>query len=1144
MRTRLSAALLTGALLTALLPALRVGPAGPVKVQGQEIEAAVAHQRILALPFEASHVALRWAGAPDAHVTIAFGRDTDSFGERVEVAVDEDAEGEPGEVFSGVLWTGGARYARVTTDKVIGALKLTAMDAGHRPARGGPGGAVAEAAVSMPPIISRADWGADESYRFNSGGYEMFAPNFHPLQKVIVHHTAGRNNDPDPEATIRAIYYLHAYSRGYRDIDYTFLIDWQGRIYEGRHARDYAAGEPITGEDLAGNVIRAAHASNFNDGTVGIALLGTFTKRLPPAAQEASLEKLIAWKLERHGINPLGGGTYTNPTLGNSKHLNNISGHRNVSATACPGEAFYNWFPTLRQKVADRIAATTGSDVDHTAPDVLSLLPMFPEASGATTMPFGLLFEEPVEGLDAGDFEVGGTSSGWTVESVTGKASAYTVTVVAPPGDERPNEGTVKLTLLDSIVEDKASNVGPGSASTSTVNYVHDDDPPELLLYQDPHRTVSNTEAFDWTVTFNEPVLGFTPGDIELGGPDADEWYVNWLLGHRASFEFMTKQPTPKNGTFTVSLPAGAVTDLAGNPSPASPVVTLKVDRTDPTTGTPKVSLRAATTLSGSALRVAVGFSGTDSGPAGIGSYDVRRSFDGSSFQTIGTAVTGSSLPWSMTSGHTYRFETRAHDRAGNVGDWKRGPTLRPALTQQSTGAIKWSGPTKATSYPSYSGGSQRSLRAAGASATYTTSARSLSFVTTKGPSRGKARIYVDGVLQTTVDLNEPGTTYRFVAFARTWSAVGTHTIKVVSVGSPVARVDIDAFGVIRRSRERWPRADPASGPGFGGLRRRARDPPGSPGHAEELAEVLAGPDVARLVAVDRADGNPADRPALAEADRDHLDLEAESRFVAVEHRAHEPAPDQAVARLVVVDPAAHRRGQRDRPEPVREPPYRRHPPEAPAADDELRGQPADRAPGVQPEERGDLRRIVLAVAVEGDHGLRTLVEGRREPGSERRALALVRCVAQDLRTRGLRDRRGVVRGAVVNHEHRQVAARRSNDPSNPSALVVGRNQGHHSTAQSGTDRRHAPDATRRLTRTRKPQHRSRDATRHRDPRPSGHGSRRGSVPCARRSACRAPRRPDLRRRAARRCGRAPAGSHALRDPHRGVRRCRAFRAW
>ena len=64
----------------------------------------------------------------------------------------------------------------------------------------------------------------------------------------------------------------------------------------------------------------------------------------------------------------------------------------------------------------------------------------------------------------------------------------------------------------------------------------------------------------DWTATFSEPVLGFTKSDIQLGGPDADEWYINWLLGQDASYEFLTKQDVRLNGTFTVSLPAWAST--------------------------------------------------------------------------------------------------------------------------------------------------------------------------------------------------------------------------------------------------------------------------------------------------------------------------------------------------------------------------------------------------------------------------------------------------------------------------------------------------------------------------------------------------------------------------------------------------------
>ena len=41
-----------------------------------------------------------------------------------------------------------------------------------------------------------------------------------------------------------------------------------------------------------------------------------------------------------------------------------------------------------------------------------------------------------------------------------------------------------------------------------------------------------------------------------------------------------------------------------------------------------------------------------------------------------------------LTPGHSYRFEVRATDRAGNVGAWVAGPTIRAALTQLQPGQV------------------------------------------------------------------------------------------------------------------------------------------------------------------------------------------------------------------------------------------------------------------------------------------------------------------------------------------------------------------------------------------------------------------------------------------------------------------------
>src|SRR5690606_4443626 len=61
-------------------------------------------------------------------------------------------------------------------------------------------------AESSVPVISRAEWGADESYRFNANGQEIWRPSYATIQKFIVHHTAGSNGGSNPKAVIQSIY--------------------------------------------------------------------------------------------------------------------------------------------------------------------------------------------------------------------------------------------------------------------------------------------------------------------------------------------------------------------------------------------------------------------------------------------------------------------------------------------------------------------------------------------------------------------------------------------------------------------------------------------------------------------------------------------------------------------------------------------------------------------------------------------------------------------------------------------------------------------------------------------------------------------------------------------------------------------------
>jgi hypothetical protein len=348
--------LLAAALLIAALPAVPSAAGGPTRTTAREVRVDLARERIVKLPIAASHVALHWRGNPDASVTVAFG-DGSSFGAAIEVGRDEVGEQRRnGETYGEVLFTGGAGFVRVATNRPIGALSVLALDS--RTTRGSTAFGSVAAAVEQPAVISRAGWGADESLRFDSSGAQKWIPAFYPIQKLIVHHTAGRNADPDPAATIRSIYYYQAITQGWGDIGYNFLVDESGRVYEGRYSRPYAAGESPTAEDINGNGVTGAHVAGFNSGTVGIALLGNLVSQDATAAARDAVERVLAWKAGNHGIDPHGNSLFTNPVNGTQKTFPNISGHRDLAATECPGGVFYGTLPALRDAVAARIAGT------------------------------------------------------------------------------------------------------------------------------------------------------------------------------------------------------------------------------------------------------------------------------------------------------------------------------------------------------------------------------------------------------------------------------------------------------------------------------------------------------------------------------------------------------------------------------------------------------------------------------------------------------------------------------------------------------------------------------------------------------------------------------------------------------------------
>ena len=174
------------------------------------------------------------------------------------------------------------RFLRLAAAGAITMAAGAAFDASVAEAKPKPTPAAAKLGpVAAPTIVTRAQWGADETIR------DSHVVGWAPFRKIIVHHTASPNGVKDPASAVRLGYELHVVGRGFTDIGYNFLIGPDGEIFEGRRARKYGKNELHTGEDPVGNAIIGGHTKGRNAGSCGIALIGTTGVILAPVIHRA-----------------------------------------------------------------------------------------------------------------------------------------------------------------------------------------------------------------------------------------------------------------------------------------------------------------------------------------------------------------------------------------------------------------------------------------------------------------------------------------------------------------------------------------------------------------------------------------------------------------------------------------------------------------------------------------------------------------------------------------------------------------------------------------------------------------------------------------------------------------------------------------
>ncbi len=178
-----------------------------------------------------------------------------------------------------------------------------------------------DSATGPPVIIPRAEWKAVAPDLSATGEHGLYDPVKNPdgwmiydrplpevLKTVIIHHSALPLTDGPLQ-----IQYKHMQQKGFADIGYHFVIDYSGRVYEGRNI-----------------AVRGAHTGGHNTGTVGVVLMGDFEEATPPPPQLSGTTALVSY-------------------LAKEYRVTHLAGHRDFQPeeTVCPGKQLEALLPGL-----------------------------------------------------------------------------------------------------------------------------------------------------------------------------------------------------------------------------------------------------------------------------------------------------------------------------------------------------------------------------------------------------------------------------------------------------------------------------------------------------------------------------------------------------------------------------------------------------------------------------------------------------------------------------------------------------------------------------------------------------------------------------------------------------------------------------
>ena len=275
-------------------------------------------------------------------------------------------------------------------------------------------------------ILPRAAWAADSRPPLGTITDEP------DVRFLLVHHSASPN-DYAPADVVGILQGFHTFhtspEKGWPDIAYNFLIDRSGTVWEGR-AGSIGPGTAKRGDATGGN-------QGFSQ---LVCLIGDFTNVAPSEEAQASLVKVLAWLADRHGLDTSPGARAEFVSLGSNRHpagttvvTPTINGHRSMSLTSCPGDAF---FPIVESVLPERVTRqrATVSPTTTVQPTTTTTATTTTTTSTATTATTTVRPAEVAVEVDGDGSDIGLVGSAVAAAAV---AFAGLVAFVRGRGDRR-----------------------------------------------------------------------------------------------------------------------------------------------------------------------------------------------------------------------------------------------------------------------------------------------------------------------------------------------------------------------------------------------------------------------------------------------------------------------------------------------------------------------------------------------------------------------------------------------------------------------------------------------------------------------------------------------------------------------------------